>query len=57
MCFRNFDFNDVHVDGARLIAKAAKTAGVERLIHVSALNADVNSPSKFLQSKVLCIAN
>lgn len=50
---RNFDFNDVHVDGARMIAKAAKDAGVERLIHVSALNADVNSPSKFLQSKAL----
>ncbi len=49
---RNFKFSDVHVDGARLIAEAAQEAGVKRLIHFSALNANVDSPSKFLQSKV-----
>jgi len=42
----------VHNTGARVIAKAAKEAGVKRLIHVSALNASEDSPSKFLQSKV-----
>eukprot|EP00128_Syssomonas_multiformis_P016121 Colp12_sorted_trinity150504_noHs@10050 len=50
---RNFDFHDVHVEGAQAIARACKEAGVERLIHVSALNASVDSPSAFLQSKAL----
>lgn len=49
---RNFSFDDVHATGAQVIAKAAKEAGVKRLIHVSALNANEDSPSKFLQSKV-----
>ncbi len=30
----------------------AKQAGVQRLIHISALNASEDSPSQFLQSKV-----
>ena len=50
--FRNFSFNDVHVDGARVIAEACKQAGVERLIHCSSLGASLSSPSTFLQSKV-----
>ena len=50
---RNFSFNDAHYEGARVIAQAAREAGVKRLIHVSALNASEESPSKFLQSKVL----
>lgn len=49
---RNFKFDEVHVQGARLIAEAAKKAGVKRLIHFSALGASKDSPSKFLQSKV-----
>lgn len=49
---RNFKFGDVHVDGAKVIAEAAQAAGVKRLIHFSALNAEVDSPSRFLQSKV-----
>lgn len=36
---KNFKFEDVHVTGARAIARAAKKAGVKRLIHLSALNA------------------
>ena len=49
---RNFSFDDAHSEGARVIAQAAREAGVKRLIHVSALNASEESPSKFLQSKV-----
>ena len=50
---RNFSFDDAHREGARVIAQAAREAGVKHLIHVSALNASEESPSKFLQSKVL----
>lgn len=36
----------------RLIAKTATSLGITNFIHVSALNADHNSPSAFLRSKV-----
>ncbi|KAF6216839.1 hypothetical protein GE061_001189 [Apolygus lucorum] len=36
---KNYSFDDVHVEGARTIARLARKAGVENLIHVSALNA------------------
>ena len=49
---RNFSFKDVHVDGARAIAEASRDAGVKRLVHFSALNAEHDSPSAFLRSKV-----
>ncbi|KAM0792101.1 hypothetical protein ACM66B_004805 [Microbotryomycetes sp. NB124-2] len=48
---KNFDFNDVHVTGARRIARIANLAGVDRLIHVSHLNANPNSPSKVYRAK------
>lgn len=55
---KNFKFNDVHVEGARRIARIAKEAGVKRFIHVSALNASekpkphlLKKGSGFLQSK------
>jgi NADH dehydrogenase (ubiquinone) 1 alpha subcomplex subunit 9 len=57
---RNFSFHDVHVDGARLIAKMAKECGVQRLIHFSSLNASptpqkIYKQSQFLISKVSAI--
>jgi len=48
---KNYRFPDVHVEGARRIARIAQQAGVARLIHVSHLNARHDSPSKFLRSK------
>jgi len=48
---RNFSFADVHPEATRTIAQAAKEAGVERFIHVSAANADENSSSAFARSK------
>jgi len=48
---RNFSFDDVHPEATRTIAEAAKEAGVERFIQVSAVGADVNSPSAFARSK------
>lgn len=44
-------FAAVHVDGARRVAQAAQAAGVRRLVHMSALGASVDSPSKYARSK------
>ncbi|KAG2227918.1 hypothetical protein INT45_011941 [Circinella minor] len=50
---KNFTFNDVHVEGSRLIAEAAAEAGVARFVQVSALNAAEDSTSAFLRTKYL----
>lgn len=50
---RHFSMNDVNVDGARIVARAAAEAGVARFIHVSALGANIDSPSEFLRTKAL----
>ncbi len=34
------------------IAKAAREAGITKLVHMSHLNADIRSPSKYLRNKV-----
>lgn len=44
-------FKAVHVDGARAAAKAAREAGVKRLVHVSAIGADPKSPSRYAKTK------
>ena len=44
-------FEAVHVFGARAIAKAAREAGVERFVQVSAIGADLQSASVYAQSK------
>lgn len=48
---RNFDFNDVHVSGARRLARIAQLSGVDRFIHLSHLNASPDSASKFYRTK------
>lgn len=47
------DFEGFHVDGARNIAEAAAEAGVQTLVHVSAIGADPDSPSRYGRSKGL----
>ncbi|CAL7942369.1 unnamed protein product [Xylocopa violacea] len=54
----NYSFSDVHVDGARRIARIAKKCNVDRFIHMSCLNASENptpmilsEPSKLLRTK------
>lgn len=49
---RNFDLEDVHVEGAERIAEAVARYDVDRFIHVSSYNADPNSPSEFFSTKV-----
>ena len=44
-------FNNIHVQGARLIAIAAREAEVRQLVHISALGADANSRSSYARSK------
>jgi uncharacterized protein YbjT (DUF2867 family) len=44
-------FDAVHADGARRVARAAHAAGVERLLHISALGADPQSNSAYARSK------
>ncbi|KAJ3286248.1 hypothetical protein HK104_009126 [Borealophlyctis nickersoniae] len=50
---KNFTFEQVNVDGARRVARICREQGVSKLIHISALNADENSPSHFLRTKAL----
>ncbi len=45
------DFRAHHVEGARNIATAAAEAGVNALVHVSAIGADPASPSAYGKSK------
>ncbi|EFN68349.1 NADH dehydrogenase [ubiquinone] 1 alpha subcomplex subunit 9, mitochondrial [Camponotus floridanus] len=55
---RNFTYHEVHVDGARRLARLCKEANVEHFIHVSALNVDsdktyvLKDGSRFLHTKL-----
>lgn len=44
-------FKAIHVDGPRAIAKAAREAGVQRFVHVSAIGADLKSASRYARTK------
>ena len=48
---RNFNFDSVHVAGAKSIAHIAQESGVSKFIHVSHLNASLESTSEFYRSK------
>lgn len=45
------EFGRVHADLPRRLARACRTAGVRRLVHVSALGAAADGPSEYLRSK------
>lgn len=55
----NFSYNDVHVTGARNIARICKESNVKKLVHFSSLNASLNpqkiyfKPSEFLRTKFI----
>jgi len=44
-------FNNVHFEFLKQITNKSKELNVKKFIHLSALNADENGPSKYLQSK------
>ncbi|MFK0300283.1 complex I NDUFA9 subunit family protein [Brevundimonas sp. NPDC090276] len=44
-------FEALHVEGAVNVAEAAKTAGVQRLVHMSALGGDVNGKAAYARTK------
>ncbi|MBO9547399.1 complex I NDUFA9 subunit family protein [Caulobacter sp.] len=44
-------FQTLHVMGARTVAEQARAAGVKRLVQISALGADAESPSKYARTK------
>jgi uncharacterized protein YbjT (DUF2867 family) len=48
---RGGEFDRVHVDLARKLVAACGAAGVSRLLHMSALNADPKGPSRYLRTK------
>lgn len=49
---RNFKYEDVFVTIPQNIAKATREAGITKFVHMSHLNADIRSPSKYLRNKV-----
>lgn len=51
-CRRNFDLEDVHVEGAERIAEAVAKYDVDRFIHISSYNASKSSTSEFFRTKV-----
>lgn len=48
---RSGDFQRIHADGARAIARLAAAAGVSRLVQVSAIGADPASGSRYAATK------
>ncbi|XP_005040230.1 PREDICTED: NADH dehydrogenase [ubiquinone] 1 alpha subcomplex subunit 9, mitochondrial [Ficedula albicollis] len=50
---KNFKFEDEFVNIPQIIAQISKEAGVEKFIHISHLNADMRSPSKYLRNKAV----
>ncbi|XP_045637108.1 NADH dehydrogenase [ubiquinone] 1 alpha subcomplex subunit 9, mitochondrial isoform X1 [Ursus americanus] len=50
---KNFDFEDIFVKIPQAIAQVSKEAGVEKFIHVSHLNADIKSSSRYLRNKAV----
>jgi len=47
------NFKNIHVDGARKIASAARASSVETLVHISAIGAATESPAHYARTKAL----
>ncbi len=46
-----YSFEDIHFNFVKTLVNKSKEHAIEKFIHLSALNADMNGPSKYLQSK------
>jgi uncharacterized protein YbjT (DUF2867 family) len=44
-------FHSVHVEGAARVARLAREAGVERLVHVSGIGSDTKSTSPYIRNR------
>jgi uncharacterized protein YbjT (DUF2867 family) len=44
-------FTRLHAQGAKTIAEAAAAAGIERMVQISAIGADADSPSRYARTK------
>lgn len=44
-------FRAVHVDGARRVAEQAAAAGIDRLVHISGIGADIASDSAYVRAR------
>ena len=44
-------FDEIHVQGARRVARHSREAGIDRLIHVSGVGAGPASPSKYVRAR------
>jgi NADH dehydrogenase len=44
-------FSKIQAEGARVVAEAAKAAGIDNVVHISAIGADPNSASEYARSK------
>lgn len=49
----NRSFDAIHGQGARNVALACAEAGIERLVHISGLGADVASPSRYVRARAI----
>lgn len=47
------DFEAIHVEGAARVARLARAAGVERLVHLSGIGVDPDSPSAYVAARAL----
>ena len=48
---RGSKFEDIHFNFVKTLVNKSKENSVKKFIHLSALNADINGPSKYLESK------
>lgn len=44
-------FAALHIDGARAVAQAAREAGIQNFVHISAIGASASSPARYAQTK------
>ncbi|MDV7144085.1 complex I NDUFA9 subunit family protein [Tropicimonas sp. TH_r6] len=49
--FRKNSFDSVHVEGAERVARLAAAAGIEKMVHISAIGADAQAEAEYSRTK------